>query len=251
MRHFATIVLLCLFPHAKAEYCAQRHIGWTPGDKTKAIDDCDLLQNDMTVHFDRLTKRPRCLTQVKVKMTNPSASYPELNLKPKSDIGVHQKTITFTNMLSNTGDRCSSVNVEISTVVFSKGSKKYETHFSLNPEGCVDFEEHCSDLVNVDSMQSSTIKNDISGEQNEQIGEATYHPGIIAASLGGGLLVFIIILVSLAVWKKRTTQNIKNDIVHTDENHVYGTYSRGSMEDGEYGDGDVVEIIDTNVYYGQ
>ena len=42
--------------------------------------------------------------------------------------------------------------------------------------------------------------------------------------------------------KVETTYNI-------DENHVYGTYSRGWEEEGEYGDGDVVEITDTNHYY--
>ena len=34
-----------------------------------------------------------------------------------------------------------------------------------------------------------------------------------------------------------------------DLNPVYGTYSRGSMDEGEYGDGDVVEAKDYNPYY--
>ena len=37
--------------------------------------------------------------------------------------------------------------------------------------------------------------------------------------------------------------------VGTDRNPVYGTYSRGWEEDGEYGDGDVVEITDNNPVY--
>ena len=37
----------------------------------------------------------------------------------------------------------------------------------------------------------------------------------------------------------------------TDENHVFGTYSRGWEAEGEYGDGDIVEITDTNDYYQQ
>ena len=35
----------------------------------------------------------------------------------------------------------------------------------------------------------------------------------------------------------------------TDENHTYGTYSRGWEEDGVYGDGDKVYVTDTNDYY--
>ena len=34
-----------------------------------------------------------------------------------------------------------------------------------------------------------------------------------------------------------------------DENDVYGTYSRGSDDEGEYGDGDRVYVMDTNSNY--
>ena len=52
------------------------------------------------------------------------------------------------------------------------------------------------------------------------------------------------------IFKKRRERKSKdaNDF-HTDENHVYGTYNRGSMEEGDYGDGDRVYVVDTNVYY--
>ena len=36
----------------------------------------------------------------------------------------------------------------------------------------------------------------------------------------------------------------------TDENDTYGTYARGFDGEGEYGDGDVVEIVDNNDLYG-
>ena len=153
MLHFATITLLCLFPHAKADDCDPQHIDWAPGDKTnKAIDDCDLLRDQMTVHFDRLTKKPNCLTQVKVKMINSQADYPELNLRPKQGTFVYGKTISFKNFIPKF-DRCLSVAAKISTQVYSNGkNKKYETHFSLDPKGCtmekdgVDFEEYSSTL---------------------------------------------------------------------------------------------------------
>ena len=45
MLHFARIVvLLRLFPHAKADECSPEHIDWTPAEWTnKAINDCDIL----------------------------------------------------------------------------------------------------------------------------------------------------------------------------------------------------------------
>ena len=75
------------------------------------------------------------------------------------------------------------------------------------------------------------------------------------AAVGAGavvLLIFILIACLVPSYMKSQKSEKKKKDVHynIDENHVYGTYSRGSIEDGEYGDGDVVEIIDTNVYYG-
>ena len=77
----------------------------------------------------------------------------------------------------------------------------------------------------------------------------------IFAAVGVGtvvLLIFIVLacLVPSYMKSQKSEKKKKGEVFHTDENHVYGTYSRGSIEDGEYGDGDVVEIIDTNVYYG-
>ena len=35
-----------------------------------------------------------------------------------------------------------------------------------------------------------------------------------------------------------------------DKNDVYGTYARGEGGEGDYGDGDIVYVEDSNVYYG-
>ena len=74
------------------------------------------------------------------------------------------------------------------------------------------------------------------------------------AAVGAGavvLLIFIVLACILPTYmKSQKSEKRKDEVFHTDENHVYGTYSRGSVESGEYGDGDVIEIIDTNVYYG-
>ena len=75
---------------------------------------------------------------------------------------------------------------------------------------------------------------------------------ILAASFGGlFLLLPVVAVVVFALRRRRKTQRSNEDTFRTDENHVYGTYSRGSLEDGEYGDGDVVEFTDNNETYGQ
>ena len=89
------------------------------------------------------------------------------------------------------------------------------------------------------------MKNNIVPENNEG-------PVLLIAEFSvGGFFVVLIIVVALVLWRKNTTQKQKKAATYkVDENLVYGTYSRGSMEDGEYGDGDVVEVVDANDYYG-
>ena len=120
----------------------------------------------MTVHFDRLTEKPNCLTEVKVKVkrSNSNAKYGVMSLAGTPG---HQKTKSYKNPLSYT-DRCSSVSIEISTKVFSdRQTKRYSTHFSLNPKDCNNVKEKCSYWTNVDSIQSSTDKNNSTVDQEE------------------------------------------------------------------------------------
>ena len=65
------------------------------------------------------------------------------------------------------------------------------------------------------------------------------------------MLLLVVAVVALALWRRKKTQKSNEDTFRTDENHVYGTYSRGWSEDGEYGDGDVVEVTDNNENYGE
>ena len=247
------MILLCLLPVTKANDCAHQNIAWT-GYDVKAIDNCDILKDQVTVHLDQLTTKRNCLTQVVVELTGPQ----KLGIQGygKVDLGTpatgNQRTTTFINPLAQEY-RCSSTSVSLTTWVFSSGRPRaYSTSFSLYPWTCtkesdgIDFKEHCSDVNPTTTSKDDPTDGGVPGVNDETT------PILLGAGIGGGLLVLLlIIVVAMALWKKRTTQKIKNDIVHTDENHVYGTYSRGSLEDGEYGDGDVVEIIDTNLYYEQ
>ena len=86
MLNFVRIItLLCLFPHAKADDdCSPQKIDWSPGEfANKAIDNCDLLRDEMTIHFDRLTERHNCLSQVRIKMKKPGVNFDEQYLPPK------------------------------------------------------------------------------------------------------------------------------------------------------------------------
>ena len=241
----STAILLCMSPQAKASvYCANESIAWT-GNEVKAIDDCDILKDEVIVHFDRLAERRNCLKHVKVQME----FFPDQKrtVSMGRPISGNEKTAKFINPLSKE-ERCKSISIYFSTWVFSGAGQntKYWTSFPLKGRACTkDHEEYCSDKVSTTFKPSTTIKNNIVPENNEG-------PILLIAGLGvGGLFVVLIIVVALVLWRKNTTQKQKKAATYkVDENLVYGTYSRGSMEDGEYGDGDVVEVVDANDYYG-
>ena len=71
---------------------------------------------------------------------------------------------------------------------------------------------------------------------------------IIFASVGAAVLVAIAGVVCIICWKKRRG-NASTTKESSDENHVYGTYSRGWDGEGSYGDEDTVYVTDTNDYY--
>ena len=49
--------------------------------------------------------------------------------------------------------------------------------------------------------------------------------------------------------KQRCCPRRRNSM-KVDKNDIYGTYARGEGGEGDYGDGDIVYVEDSNVYYG-
>ena len=72
---------------------------------------------------------------------------------------------------------------------------------------------------------------------------------IVGAVTGGGLLIITMLALGCVFWRKRRAKAAEESM-DIDENDTYGTYARGSWDEGEYGDGDVVEVVDNNVLYG-
>ena len=71
---------------------------------------------------------------------------------------------------------------------------------------------------------------------------------IVGGTTGGGLVVITVLALG-CVWRKRRVKAAEEEM-DIDENDTYGTYARGSWDEGEYGDGDVVEVVDNNELYG-
>ena len=71
---------------------------------------------------------------------------------------------------------------------------------------------------------------------------------ILGSAVASGL---VLIILGIVCYKRRANaQGVAKVNLDTDRNPVYGTYSKGWEDDGEYGDGDVVELTDNNPMYG-
>ena len=63
------------------------------------------------------------------------------------------------------------------------------------------------------------------------------------------VLVAIAAVVCIVCWKMKRNRSVPQKTENTDENNIYGTYSRGWYGEGDYGDGDRNYVTDTNDYY--
>ena len=84
-------------------------------------------------------------------------------------------------------------------------------------------------------------------EKEENLMQSVIIP---SAAGGGSLLVVIIVSVFAIVLIRKRKKKTPRENYETDENHTYGTYSRGWDGEGDHDDGDVVEVVDNNDYYG-
>ena len=58
------IILLCPLPKVESGLCDENEGFWWKGYTVQAIDDCDILREEMKIQVDRLTNRPNCITRL-------------------------------------------------------------------------------------------------------------------------------------------------------------------------------------------
>ena len=184
--------------------------------------------------MDRLTNKPKCLSDIQITLNG----FTNSQMYWSNPTYVENKMqLQFPNPLPNP-QICESTKAIVTAKVKSSGEQK-STTFYLNPNSCtyapdVSFEKSCS------------RKDD---EEKSKSKKSTSTGVIVCIGVGAMVLIITIITIIVIYRKKNERKSEAACNFNTDENHVYGTYSRGSREDGEYGDGDVVEVTDTNEYY--
>ena len=209
------------------------------------MDHCDILKDQITVQLDRLTARFDCLTNVTVVLA--SAEKNETTKEQELHLGTpgRNKTMTFSNPFLSTL-KCKPIIVSLRTNVSFPGEeelrKSKRASFRMDPTKCPEWRNaNCSDKVAVRAAETSREQADLP-KPNMMILPLVFFSGV-------GVFLFIAFAV-FVIWRRVTKKGRKDDEnFQTEENEMYATYSRGWDENGEYGDGDVVEIVDRNGYY--
>ena len=253
MLYLRWMIIISVLSKAKSNWCKD-NFHWK-GVTAQAIADCDILKPKMTVELGLLTNKPKCLRQVLV--TSWINGKTGNVLARLGDVG-DRNFVDFPNHVSES-ERCEAFSMRISASVYPD---THITTFTLNPTLCVGSAEHsfarkCSGKRNsVQNTNSSTTSMNQTNpdreiEKRDSGDQSKPSIPVIAGVSVGIVFIFITIIVLSVFFKKRNERKSKADNdFNTDENHVYGTYSRGSMEEGEYGDGDRVYAVDANDYYG-
>ena len=231
-----------------SDNCSSKTFDWKDRD-VELMDQCDIMKDEMTVHLDRLTARFDCLTNITVVFGNTetndtTTAEHELHL----DTSEGYKRVNFTNPLSS-DMKCKPIRVSLKAQVSFPAEERFIS-FTMDHTKCskwrndtseLNFEKICSDKVAMTPAETSDQTNPPQPAETNMM-------KIIPLVFFSGVLIFLLLAVAvIRIWRRVTRKEDKN--FQTEENDMYGTYSRGWEEDGEYGDGDVVEIIDRNGYY--
>ena len=107
----------------------------------------------------------------------------------------------------------------------------FRSQFDLDPTNCFE-EERDTTASDVDESPKN---------QGDTIGVLPITAGVVS-------IILLVVVVALVMWKKKRG-NGPIEVIKTEENDVYGTYSRGPGGEGDYGDGDKVYVTDSNDYY--
>ena len=129
--------------------------------------------------------------------------------------------------------------IPIRAIFTARNSRKegmpFLSYFDLDPTKCSE-EERDPPVNDVDESandQEDTVPNKIE---------------VLPIIAGVGSIILLVAVGALVMWKKKRG-NGPIEVIKTEENDVYGTYSRGPGGEGDYGDGDKVYVTDSNDYY--
>lgn len=106
----------------------------------KIINDCDLLENTLTVNLTRLFQDPSCIKSLSVIINNEEQSF-----TPRGKTTVVQNRLVLPEHNSEV-NQCQATQVQVHAKVSTNEiiAKPFKTAFSLDPKNCTKFDNLCS-----------------------------------------------------------------------------------------------------------
>ena len=122
---------LHIFPQVFARFWCDKNFGWRM-EGEKPINDCDLLQDRLTLYLDRLVTVAECVRTVSLQI---EGFWQKLSIGGSGNVQSIENPVR--NPLENAlVNRCKPVLVEVEVEILS-GEKRI-SHFMLNPMNCFD-----------------------------------------------------------------------------------------------------------------
>ena len=206
----------------RGKFCQPNNFQWMATEE-KLMNDCDNLKNETKINVKLLTEKSECITVLYVSMMG--LSMPEWQNPGQ----VKPEEVIIKNTLPK------AYKLQAKKQIFSM-----ITVTARNPQ--MGHEKDHKVQFKVDARHCKEAKSTKTSEEHSD--------DTILIFVCTSLLLLALVVVCILVWKKKKGMSgSKEDEMDTDENHTYGTYSRGWGEDGEYGDGDKVYVTDSNDYY--
>ena len=206
---------------------------WNEGLKgVKLLDDCMLLKDDLILKDSvmQITDRTECINSFYLVIGGF-----EMETKWKTTGSpLTSGEIKFKNGLPQELRK-----IPIRAIFTAKNNRRvrmpFISYIDLDPTKCSEEER-------------DPPVNDVDESANDQEDTVPNKIGVLPIIAGVGSIILLVAVGALVMWKKKRG-NGPIEVIKTEENDVYGIYSRGPGGEGDYGDGDKVYVTDSNDYY--
>ena len=241
------------------------------------MDDCELLKDQLTLKdtIKDIADKTECIKFIYLTVAKTTWD----NSDGRS---LDKKTVTFENLLETHRKR--ELFVTLTARVVAKTHNDFQTQFRLDSRNCPEERNGNSPTERKPNIAISTLSPNVTENDLIVTNSPTDEKEIVTISLHAeengsnetispidienasddeseipiiasvaATVILVVIIVGVICWtttrKKKRKGKKSSTGENTEENHIYGTYSRGWYEEGEYGDGDKVYVTDTNDYY--
>ena len=268
--------------YERRDWCAESSM-WK-GKEVKVLNDCDILKDQIPVFISRVTERSECINALDLSIGGEQMSR-------KKTLGKQLRIVHFKNLLQDREKtkKFSRVQVTLTAMVDNRylqtqffvevsSCSKDEANIENEEDNEIEVSGNRNAIVfgdefiissrpipgdgddyhddnDDDDQEDDDDDNNNDKDDNRSSGKRNRSNQMILIAAGSavGSLLFIGAITIGCLCKRKSDKRKKGNKnpMNIEENHTYGTYSRGWEEEGEYGDGDKVYVTDTNDYYSK